>query len=61
MGWSAFQKPGLTHHKTALSVKGFTLVTPMDGDATYLLDMSGRIVHRWTYDGLKVNYARLTP
>jgi hypothetical protein len=47
MGWSLFRPPGLTFHNAALSWKGYTLVTPIGGDATLLLDMQGRVVHRW--------------
>lgn len=61
MGWSAFRKPGLTHHHSARSWKGYTLVTGTAGDATYLLDMDGQIVHRWYYPDLRVFYARLLP
>ena len=61
MGWSAFRKPGLTHHHSARSWKGYTLVTVITGDATYLLDMDGQIVHRWHYPDLQVFYARLLP
>jgi hypothetical protein len=61
MGWSAYRKPGLTHHHSVRSWKGYTLVTPTAGDATYLLDMDGQIVHRWYYLDLRVFYARLLP
>jgi hypothetical protein len=59
MGWSTFRKTGLTHHRASASVKGYTLITPNGSDATYLLDMAGRIVHRWRYDGFRAFYARL--
>ena len=61
MGWSAYRKPGLTHHQSALSWKGYTLVTATAGDATYLLSMDGQIVHRWYYPDLRVFYAQLLP
>ena len=61
MGWSSFRKPGLTHHHSARSWKGYTLVTVIFGDATYLLDMDGQIVHRWYFPDLRVFYARLLP
>ena len=35
MGWSPFRKTGLTFHMPSASVKGYTLVTPMGGDANY--------------------------
>ena len=53
MGWSTYRKPGLTHHYSARSWKGYTLVTATAGDATYLLSMDGQIVHRWYYPDLR--------
>ena len=52
MGWSPFRKTGLTHHTPAQTVKGYTLVTPVNGDSTYLIDMAGRIAQRWHDLGL---------
>lgn len=60
MGWSLFRPPGLTTHNTAYSYKGYTIVTPIGGDSTYLLDMSGQVVHRWRPEGAKPEYAYLT-
>lgn len=59
MGWSPFRPTGLTHHHPAQSVKGYTLITPIRGDGTYLLDMDGRIVHRWRFAGVRAWYGRL--
>jgi outer membrane protein assembly factor BamB len=42
-------------------VKGYTLVTPMNGHSTYLLDMSGQVVHEWRYPAFRSFYARLLP
>lgn len=61
MGWSAHRATGLTHHQPSQSFKGYTLVTPAGGDATYLLDMDGRIVHRWRITGIRPFYSRLLP
>ncbi len=61
MGWSAHQQTGLTYHQAALSDKGYTLVSPLGGDAAYLLDMDGRIVHRWHLPGWRIFTARLLP
>jgi len=61
MGWSPFRKTGLTHHTPAQTVKGYTLVTPANGDSTYLIDMAGRIAQRWHFSGLRVFYGRLLP
>jgi hypothetical protein len=59
LGWSPFRKTGLTFHQPAASVKGYTLATPTGGDASYLLDMAGRIVHRWHFSGFRAFYGRL--
>jgi hypothetical protein len=54
MGWSVAQKTGLTFHRPQLSVKGYTLVTPLYGQACYLVDMDGRFVHEWRFDDIQV-------
>lgn len=59
MGWSPFRKTGLTHHLASASVKGYTLVTPGGGDSAYLIDMAGRIVHRWRFPDVRPGYGRL--
>ena len=61
MGYSAFRPTGLTFHNPAGSVKGYTLVTPMGSNASYLLDMDGRIVHEWRYPAWRAFYAKLLP
>ena len=61
MGWSAFRKTGLTYHQPAASAKGYTLLTPMAGEATYLIDMAGQVVHLWRHTRVKPFYARLLP
>jgi Arylsulfotransferase (ASST) len=61
MGWSPFRKVGLTHYDPVKSVKGYTLITPNGGNATYLLDMAGRIAHAWRYPQLRGFYGRLLP
>jgi hypothetical protein len=60
MGWSLFRKPGLTHHDPARAFAGYTVITPLGGDCTYLIDMDGRVVHRWRFEGEKPEYAYLT-
>jgi hypothetical protein len=60
MGWSA-QHTGLTFHDLERSVPGYTLVTPMSGDGSYLIDIEGRIVHRWQFEGFVPGYAKLLP
>ena len=57
MGYSLFVT-GLTHLDPARAWPGFTLFTTMSGDAFNLIDMQGRLVHRWTPpQGLKAYYA----
>ena len=51
MGWSTTQQFGLTHHRRQLTSKGYSLVTPLTGDSCYLIDMDGRFVHRWSFQG----------
>ena len=38
---------GLNLHKPDKAYQGYTLISPMEGTNTYLIDMRGRIVHRW--------------
>jgi Arylsulfotransferase (ASST) len=37
------------------------LVTPIGGDASYLIDMAGRVAHRWLFRDLRPIYGRLLP
>ncbi|MDB2392869.1 hypothetical protein N9V91_07620 [Acidimicrobiaceae bacterium] len=59
MGWSVNRATGLTHHDPDESTFGYTLVTPSNGRDAYLLDIEGRVVHRWTFDNLDPGYGRL--
>ena len=61
MGWSPFRPTGLTHHDPGLSFKGYTLLAPIGGDSALLLDMDGRIVHRWRVPGFTVFCPKLMP
>ena len=61
MGWSVAREIGLTHHRTHYSIKGYTLVTPLSGDSTYLLNMQGCVVHRWQYETIAPQFAKLLP
>jgi hypothetical protein len=61
MGWSPFRRSGLTHHQQSASFKGYTLVTPIGGEASYLIDMSGQVAHRWLFRGMRPIYGRLLP
>jgi outer membrane protein assembly factor BamB len=42
-------------------VKGYTLLTPLNGDASYLIDMGGLIVNRWQFPAFRAFYSRLLP
>ena len=49
MGWSVNRPTGLTFHRPALSTRGYTLITPHHDTCAYLIDLEGRVVHRWRY------------
>jgi hypothetical protein len=53
------RKTGLTFHSPAQSFKGYTLLTPIAGDFSVLLDMDGCVVHRWSMPGFRVFQSRL--
>jgi hypothetical protein len=58
MGYSLFVT-GLTHKDAQRAFAGLTLFTPMSGDATHLLDMDGKVVHKWRApEGTRAYYAR---
>jgi len=59
MGWSINRPTGLTFHRPGLSTKGYTLLTPHGDMSSYLIDMDGRVVHRWTFSHIKPGYGRL--
>jgi outer membrane protein assembly factor BamB len=59
MGWSINRATGLTYHRQGLSTKGYTLLTPHGDNAAYLIDMDGRVVHRWTFSHIHPGYGRL--
>ena len=59
MGWSICRPTGLTYHRADLSTKGYTLLTPHGSDSSYLIDMEGCVVHRWTFHHIKPGYGRL--
>ena len=60
MGWSLHHPVGLIHYSPMFSYKGYTLVFANSGKFAALLDMDGRVCHRWDYhEGL--TYATLLP
>ena len=59
MGWS--QRPtGLSRYQPANAYRGYTLFTTLMGNHTNLVDMEGRICHRW-HSAEGINYAYLLP
>ena len=60
MGWSSHHATGLIYYAPQHSYRGYTLFTPSSGDSTYLIDMDGRICHRWHFDR-GIGYACLLP
>ena len=59
MGWSVNRPTGLTFHIPGSSTKGYTLLTPSGDRSAYLIDMEGRVVHRWTFETIDPGYGRL--
>ena len=59
MGWSINRPTGLTFHRSGLSTKGYTLLTPHGDTCSYLIDMNGRVVQRWKFTHIKPGYGRL--
>jgi len=60
MGWSPFRPTGLTY-RDSRSFGGYTLITPIGGDAVYLIDEEGRVVHRWAVPDFQPGYGYLLP
>ena len=57
MGWSANHAKGLIHYSPHHTYRGYTLVTTAGGDQTVLIDMEGRICHRWDVpEGIGYSY-----
>ena len=59
MGFSAYRQVGLTHFEKENASHGYTLVNPLGGSATLLLDMEGGVVHRWEFTDIWPGYGRL--
>ena len=56
-----FYKFGVTVHDAERAEPGFTLFSPLIQKATYLIDMSGHVVHHWDLPAQPGNYAHLLP
>jgi hypothetical protein len=60
MGYSIFGPVGLTHHVADKTFDGYTLLTTLSGETTYLVDMAGKVAHTWEApDPLKPYYGFL--
>ena len=60
MGWSTHHPTGLVYHAPQHSYRGYTLVTNLRGQYANLIDMEGRICHRW-YSEEGIGYGYLLP
>lgn len=58
MGIARTSLKGVTHYVPSKAYKGYTLFTPMFGNDAWLIDMQGRIVHHWSTEPYKPNFAR---
>ena len=58
MGWSIHHPVGLIYYSPMLSYKGYTLVSSNTANFAVLVDMEGRICHRWEYHG-GIAYAKV--
>jgi hypothetical protein len=60
VGWSKHHQFGTIHHTPGATHRGYTILTVSGGDQAILVDMDGRVCHRWQYDA-GISYARLLP
>ncbi|TKJ45750.1 aryl sulfotransferase [Candidatus Aerophobetes bacterium Ae_b3b] len=58
MGIARTTLKGVTHYVPSRAYSGYTLFSPMFGKDVWLVDMQGRIVHRWRTEPYKPNFAR---
>lgn len=61
MGWPIDRPTGLTHHDPSRSCKGYTLMCGTGARMAVLLDMQGRVVHRWQSDDRRFFNVELLP
>ena len=47
MGWSTHHPNGLIYYAPQHCYRGYTLIASPRGTDAYLLDMEGRVCHRW--------------
>ena len=60
MGWSLHHPHGLIYYAPQYCHRGYTLFANLRGNEANLIDMEGRICHRWYWPG-GINYANLLP
>jgi len=60
MGWSLHHPHGLIYYAPQYCHRGYTLFANLRGNEANLIDMEGRICHRWYWSG-GINYANLLP
>ena len=60
MGWSKHHKDGLIYYSPQDCSQGYTLVTPTGGNSANLIDMEGRVCHRW-HSEENIGYAYMLP
>ncbi len=47
MGWTVHHPQGLLHYDPGRAFDGYTLIAMSGGENAYLIDMQGRVCHRW--------------
>ena len=47
MGWSVHHPQGLLYHDGAHAFQGYTLISMSGGKEAFLVDMEGRVCHKW--------------
>lgn len=52
---------GVTYHNKKKAFYGYTLFAPMWGKNAWLINMEGKIVHRWKFNARPGNYCYLLP
>ena len=60
MGWSLHHPHGLIYQAPQYCYRGYTLFSNLRGYDANLIDLDGRICHRWHWPG-GINYANLLP
>mgnify|MGYP001162661344 CR=1 FL=1 len=60
MGWSLHHPHGLIYQAPQYCYRGYTLFSNLRGHDANLIDLDGRICHRWHWPG-GINYANLLP